>query len=401
MIRPLMQVFCRSTLAIFLAGGTFLSAQDEPVIEVPKTPSPEDLETYPIFLEGFDYGVQSVLEFDLEIVGFRFVPESEARFRLVATSQDPLGARLFDLDDNPESPIFEKQISGVNQRAQAHALSDLVVTTLTGMPGIAQTKIVFKAELRRGFPEIYVSDYDGAANTHQVTSDGALVKSPKWAPRSQTLYYVSYFKANPDIVSHDLQSGRRRFVARYAGTNMSPAPSPDESKFAFTMSKFGNLELCVANADGSNVVRLTRTRGAESSPTWSPDGSRICFVSDTSGPRLYTISASGGSPVQLKTAGVFNATEPAWSPDGKKIAFTTQTRGGFEICVVPADGGTVERPGIEGEDPSWAPNSRTLIFARRIGGGNKALHLLDLTTGLEKRIPLNHLGSCSEPFWGP
>jgi len=69
--------------------------------------------------------------------------------------------------------------------------------------------------------------------------------------------------------------------------------------------------------------------------------------------------------------------EPDWSPDGKLIAFTVQYRD-FQICVVPAAGGTATAL-VEGEDPSWSPNSRTLIFARR-QGGRYVLSLLDVPT---------------------
>src|SRR6266852_209292 len=69
--------------------------------------------------------------------------------------------------------------------------------------------------------------------------------------------------------------------------------------------------------------------------------------------------------------------EPDWSPDGKWIAFTVQFRD-FEIAVVPAGGGSATLL-VEGEDPSWAPNSRTLIYARR-QGGRYVLSLLDVPT---------------------
>ena len=42
----------------------------------------------------------------------------------------------------------------------------------------------------------------------------------------------------------------------------------------------------------------------------------------------------------IATGGMPSPTEPDWSPDGKWIAFTAQYRSGFQICVVPAEGGT-------------------------------------------------------------
>ena len=51
-----------------------------------------------------------------------------------------------------------------------------------------------------------------------------------------------------------------------------------------------------------------------------------------------------------------------------------------------------------GEDPSWAPNSRTVIFTKRLKGGRRVLSLLDVPTKRYKDIP-PVAGSCSQPSW--
>jgi TolB protein len=90
--------------------------------------------------------------------------------------------------------------------------------------------------------------------------------------------------------------------------------------------------------------------------------------------------------------------EPDWSPDGKWIAFTTLTGAGFQICVVEANGGNATVL-VEGEDPSWSPNSRTLVFSRR-AGGRQVLSLLDVPTKQVKDIPrISGSSSQSQPSW--
>jgi TolB protein len=141
---------------------------------------------------------------------------------------------------------------------------------------------------------------------------------------------------------------------------------------------------------------LTATKEDESSPCWAPDGRTICVVSRQGGrPALYRVSAEGGPMRRLNTVGGGSVTEPDWSPDGKTIAFTTSF-GGFQICTVPAGGGTVTVLG-QGEDPVWAANSRTLLYVRRVGN-LKVLSMLDVPTKQIEDLR-RFSGSCSQPDW--
>ncbi|HWI59614.1 MAG TPA: hypothetical protein VNZ22_20465, partial [Bacillota bacterium] len=266
-----------------------------------------------------------------------------------------------------------------------------------GRKGIAQTKIAFKNDTGPT-SEIYIADFDGH-NDQAVTADKNLVAAPSWVPGHLALYYTSYKMGGPDIFYHNLASGARKAYARYGGSNMSPAVSPDGSKVAMILSKDGWTDLYVANADGSDLRRLTKSKEDESSPCWSPDGKWICFAAKLKERRaLCKVSPAGGEIQRIPTSGVLNPTEPDWSPDGEWIVFTSMM-GGFEICVVPAKGGEVTQL-VPGEDPSWAPNSRTVVYARR-QGGNRVLSLLDVPTKQVKDVSRisGISGSNSQPSW--
>ncbi|HXE41804.1 MAG TPA: hypothetical protein VN516_02175, partial [Candidatus Baltobacteraceae bacterium] len=190
---------------------------------------------------------------------------------------------------------------------------------------------------------------------------------------------------------------RGKVIAKYGGSNISPSVSPDGTKVAMILDKDNSRpNVYVANIDGTGLRHLT-TGEQDSSPCWSPDGKWICFATEISGRRcLAKVSASGGEVQRIPTSGVLNPTEPDWSPDGKWIAFTSQM-GDFNICVVPADGSASPVVVAVGEDPSWAPNSRTLIFAKRTGW-NYTLSVLDVFTKQSKDIG-RISGSDSEPAW--
>ena len=346
----------------------------------------------PISLTGFSGEVQSALKFDLEIAGFNFVNESQAAYLVSGSNNGRVEGRV--VDRVTKASLLAKAYSGDNQRRLAHALADDIVMAITKKQGIAQGKIVFKVDTGSQ-SEIYVSDYDGY-NAVKVTADGSIVAAPCWQTGKRALLYTTYKFGLPTIVRHDLGSGERDFVARYGGLNTSPTVSPNGRRVAMILSKAGSPDVFVSDLDGSNLKRLTETREDESSPCWSPGGDTLCFASRLTGrAQLYTVSASGGTMRRLSTSGVANATEPDWSPDGKSIIFTS-LMGSFNLCTVPAGGGNAVVL-VEGEDASWAPNSRHVIFTRR-AGNRRVLSLLDVQTKRVKDIK-QVSGSCSQPGW--
>jgi TolB protein len=346
----------------------------------------------PISLEGYTGEVLSVLRFDLEIQGFEITSADKAQFLLSGNNNSSVVGRLTDRIN--KASLVAKEYTGGTPRSEAHSLTDEIVEKITGRKGIARTKIAFRAENGPN-SEIYVADYDGY-NAIAVTQDHTITRDPAWVPGRRMLYYTSYKAGNPDIYSHDLQSGTRRAFARYPGLNSGAAPSPDGRRVAMVLSKGGSPDIYVCDADGTNLRQLTKTKEAESSPCWSPDSQTICFSSRAQGTSaLFLVSANGGAMRPLTTMGAGNCTEPDWSPDGKTMVFTRLV-GDFEVCVVPAGGGSV-KPLVTGEDPSWAPNSRTVIFTQRVKG-KRVVSLLDVPTKQTKDVQQTS-GSCSQPSW--
>ena len=367
-----------------------LQASDEPIIISGKGANP-----IPISISGFTGEVDQALRFDLYVAGFSFVSPDQAQYTLTGSNNSTVQGNFTDVHN--KSVLVNKAYHGAAPRRLAHALADDIVQSFPGRKGVAQTQIAFKGEKGSG-TEIYISDYDGY-NVQAVTEDHALVAAPCWVPGHKALYYTSYKLNAPDVYSHDLPSGHRRSITPYSGSNMSPAVSPDGSKVAMILSKDGWPDLYVCNADGSGLVRLTHSPEDESSPCWSPDGRWICFAGKIKERRTLckVPPVSGGQIQRIATTGVLNPTEPDWSPDGKTIVFTAMM-GGFEICKVPSEGGTVTEL-VSGEDPCWAPNSRTVVYSRR-QGNHSVLSILDVPTKQTKDVPrISGLSTQSQPSW--
>jgi TolB protein len=348
----------------------------------------------PVSLDGFGGEVTDILKFDLYVQGFTFVSPDAAQYQISGSSSGNVVGRV--VDRFGKSTVLSRSYAGATLRQQAHAFADDIVQAITGKNGIAQTKITFKVQSANGDGKIYVADFDGH-NAQSITPDDTIVAAPAWAPGRTALYYTSYKLGNPDIFYHNLGTGQRRVIAGYSGLNTSAAVSPDGAKVAMILSKSGSPDVWVCNADGSNLKQLTSTPEDESSPCWSPDGRWICFATKIHERRMLAkIPAEGGEIQRIPTVGVANPTEPDWSPDGKWIAFTSQM-GEFDICVVPADGGNAIIL-LRGQDPSWSPNSRTLIFTRRTPTYRDVLSLLDVYTKQVKDIR-QISGNDSEPAW--
>ena len=348
----------------------------------------------PISLSGFTGEGAEVLKFDLTVQGFSFVTSDAAQYLVSGSDAGGIAGSL--TDKFAKRVLLSRSYNGASLRRQAHAFADDIVLAVTGKKGIGQTKIAFKSQPSGyGAGEIYVADFDGA-NAQRITTDNAIVAKPAWVPGKLALYYTSYALDNPDIFYHSLTTGKRSKIAAYSGLNTSAAVSPDGAKIAMVLSKSGSANIWVCSADGTNLKQVTY--GVEdSSPTWSPDGSWICFATKhNERRRLAKIPAGGGTVQYLSTTGAANPTEPDWSPDGKWIAFTSQM-GDFNICVMPADGSAPPSVLVSGQNPSWAPNSRTLAFDRAVGY-RQVLSVLDVFTKQYKDC-VRATGSSSQPAW--
>ncbi len=270
-----------------------------------------------------------------------------------------------------------------------------------GAKTLAGSKIYFVSD-RTGAKEIWEMDYDGA-NQKPVTSFKEISITP--AVSANRLAFTRIGAANPSIIVYSLETKRRvPFVNPQASVNSSPDFAPDGNTILFSSSLGGGwANIFAANADGSNVRRLTSARAVETEPKVNPkSGTEVVFTSGRSGPpQLYRMSIDG-TGIERLTTGEGEAVNPSWHPDGQFIAFAW-TRGfelgNFNIFVMDVN----KREYIQlthgtgrNENPTWAPDGRHLVFASTRGRTTQIYTMLADGTQVKQ---LTASGNNRMPVW--
>jgi Tol biopolymer transport system component len=199
----------------------------------------------------------------------------------------------------------------------------------------------------------------------------------------------------------------------YASTHLADTacpPPPDMSK-GYVWKLFDTFDIFRANADGSELVRLTDAPGYDAEATISPLRDKIVFTSTRDGdPEIYTMNLDGTGQTRLTFEKGYDG-GPFFSPDGSKIVFrasrprTEQELADYEdlvkhglvrptaleIYVMNADGSGIQQVTNFGKAsfaPFFHPDGKRIIFSSNLKsdkGRNFDLFIINIDgTGLEQ-----------------
>lgn len=245
--------------------------------------------------------------------------------------------------------------------------------------------------------------------------------------KKSLLLFSAIMLSAGSLMAQSKANGEPRLLIKSAQSLMAPVWSPDGSKIAVTSDNF--IGIWVANADGSNLNQVSEALGAGYKMNWQ-DAQTIVSTPYTvenslrmvriENVNVETAEISEVAPAQrgfrpskvMKNVNLLRimcdqpaeatrlipsleqyagkmVLNPALSPDGKKIAFQIVSYGLF-VCDV--DGANLKSFG-KGAYPSWAPNSRDLMFARIQDNGERFtasdLFSVNTETGVEENLTPN------------
>ena len=318
---------------------------------------------------------------------------------LLADGRFDVRVRLWDVVRSQDLGGQSHVVSAADLRLAAHRVADFIYEKLTREKGIFATRIAYVTKSGTRF-NLWVADSDGENAQSALISPEPII-TPSWSPTGAQLAYVSFESRKPVIYSHDVATGKRRLLANFKGSNSAPAWSPDGRQLVATLSRDGGSQIYAMDVNGGEPRRLTQSSSIDTEPTYTPDGQSIYFVSDRGGaPQIYKMAANGSNPQRVTFTGNYNIS-PALSQDGRWMAYISRIGGAFKLHVMDLASGvsTAITDTSADENPSFAPNSRLILYATQ-QQGREALMTSTLDGKVKARLT-GAVGDIREPDWAP
>lgn len=176
----------------------------------------------------------------------------------------PDGARIAFMsqrDGNPEIYVMNRNGSSVRRLTNNSAADSTPTWSPSG------TQIAFTSD-RSGSPQIWVMDTEGL-NLRRITVGESWADRATWSPAPfNEIAYAGRSGPGFDIKIYDVAGGTTKTITDGAGTNESPAFSPNGRHIAFSSSRTGKTQIFTMARDGKGLRQITRA-GNNTFPNWS------------------------------------------------------------------------------------------------------------------------------------
>lgn len=207
----------------------------------------------------------------------------------------------------------------------------------------AQEKIVFVKNR-----EIHSMNPDGK-NIKQLTSYKVPGHTPiSCRPSISKSGQVSYIY---DPVKHGwmstytmaLDGSNKKRISKEPKSKVSSTwnavASPNGKYYVFVSTRSKNSEIYRMNADGSNIINISKSKAENGSPKWSPDSEKIIYVedNDTGGSNIISTNFNGSD----RTIIISSSDElknVSYSKNGKMIAYSKVIKSYGDLMIADNNG---------------------------------------------------------------
>ncbi|MCU0321760.1 MAG: hypothetical protein MUE72_05045 [Chitinophagaceae bacterium] len=199
--------------------------------------------------------------------------------------------------------------------------------------------------------DIFQADLNGKI-VKQLTKEPGYDAEATISPDGKTMLFTSTRDGDLDLYLMDLKTEKVKRITTALGYDGGAWFSPNGKKiiwrasrpqteaevkeykelFAQNLVAPTNMEVWIANADGTNPQKVTAFGQANWAPAYMPDSKRIIFASNHEYKRgfpfnLYTINEDGSNLTKISRDKGFDAF-PMFSLNGKKIIFCSNRNNG-------------------------------------------------------------------------
>ena len=263
--------------------------------------------------------------------------------------------------ENPTAPFEFKLVSTGKGRTTCafftkdnqhiiYASTHLASSDCPPVPDRAKYGNKYIWPLYRGY-DIFKADLNGKI-IKQLTNSPFYDAEATLSPDGRKMIYTSTKDGDIELYIMELKSGKEKRITNELGYDGGAWFSPDGKKIIWRASRPKteaaineykellaqdlvaptNMEVWVANVDGSDAKQVTNFGQANWAPTFMPDSKRIIFASNHEYKRgfpfnLYTINGDGSNLQKVSRDKGFDAF-PMFSPDGKRIVFASNRNNG-------------------------------------------------------------------------
>ncbi|XZF14204.1 TolB family protein [Chitinophagaceae bacterium MMS25-I14] len=210
--------------------------------------------------------------------------------------------------------------------------------------------------------DIFVADFNGKI-TKQLTNTPGYDAEATVSPKGDKIIFTSTRNGDLDLYTMDIDGKNVKQITHELGYDggawfshdgkkivwraSRPVAAQDVKEYKDLLAKGlvmpTQMEIFVADADGSNVHQVTQLGKANWAPAFTPDDRQIIFASNHEYERgfpfnLYVVNLDGTGLERISHDGGFDAF-PMFSPDGKQIIFSSNRNngGGHDTNLFIAD----------------------------------------------------------------